>query len=209
VSNHCKQHGLMVSGLTFGPQKPSFRSIKVLGQGSFGKAVLVEEITTKVRCVVKQIALGKLSAKEQRETQQEACILSTLKFPNIVSYIDSYVRPTARGSFLYIVMEFADGGDLYTLIRSRRGSPLPEGTILDMFVQICLALKHIHDRKLIHRDLKTQNCFLTSSLIVKLGDFGVARVLRGTVQMAATKIGTPLTMVCNSPLLPRAIQQVS
>lgn len=76
---------------------PRFHSIKVLGEGSFGKAVLVEEIETGRRCVVKQIAMGKLSSREQQETQQEATLLSTLAHPNIVSYIDAYLKQTVKG----------------------------------------------------------------------------------------------------------------
>lgn len=58
-------------------------------------------------------------------------------------------------------------------------------------MQICLALKHIHDRKILHRDLKTQNIFLTLNNTVKLGDFGVARDLGHTLAKARTQIGTP------------------
>ena len=49
--------------------------------------------------------------------------------------------------------------------------------IIDWFVQTCLAVKHIHDRKILHRDIKSQNIFLTRHGIVKLGDFGIAKVL--------------------------------
>jgi len=56
---------------------------------------------------------------------------------------------------------------------------------------ICLALKHIHDRKIIHRDLKPGNIFLTTNDIVKLGDFGIAKVLDGTLEKAKTMVGTP------------------
>ena len=49
-------------------------------------------------------------------------------------------------------------------------------------MQICLALKHVSDRKILHRDLKTQNIFLTADNIVKLGDFGIARVLAHTAE---------------------------
>ena len=48
---------------------------------------------------------------------------------------------------------------------------------MNWFVQICLGLKHVHDRKILHRDIKTQNIFITKSGVVKLGDFGIARVL--------------------------------
>jgi NIMA (never in mitosis gene a)-related kinase len=66
-----------------------------------------------------------------------------------------------------------------------------EEQILSWFTQICLALKHIHDRKILHRDLKSQNIFLTKRDFVKLGDFGIARVLSNTKSNAKTIVGTP------------------
>lgn len=54
-----------------------------------------------------------------------------------------------------------------------------------------MALKYIHDRKILHRDLKTQNIFLTKKGDVKIGDFGIARVLQHTQDCANTAIGTP------------------
>ena len=62
---------------------------------------------------------------------------------------------------------------------------------MDWFVQIALALKHVHERKILHRDLKTQNIFLTSKGEVKMGDFGISRVLQDTYDCAQTAIGTP------------------
>lgn len=58
------------------------------------------------------------------------------------------------------------------------GTGFSERQILDWFVQISLAIKHIHDRKILHRDLKTQNVFLNIRNEVKIGDFGIARVLQ-------------------------------
>ena len=62
---------------------------------------------------------------------------------------------------------------------------------MDWFVQMALAIKHIHDRKILHRDLKTQNIFLTRSLDhVKIGDFGISKIL-STKSKAFTVVGTP------------------
>jgi len=63
--------------------------------------------------------------------------------------------------------------------------------VLDLFTQICLALKHVHDKKILHRDLKSQNLFLTKRGILKLGDFGIARILTNTISKAKTVVGTP------------------
>jgi len=60
--------------------------------------------------------------------------------------------------------------------------------VLDWFVQICLALKHVHDRKILHRDLKTQNIFLTAGNRIKLGDFGIARALEQYVQVSSSSL---------------------
>ena len=80
-------------------------------------------------------------------------------------------------------MDFADGGDLQGKIKGQKdmGGYLSEDTILNWFTQICLAMKHVHDRKILHRDLKAQNVFLMKNGIVKLGDFGIAKVLNATV----------------------------
>jgi NIMA (never in mitosis gene a)-related kinase len=137
--------------------------------------------------------------KERDEARKEVLVLAQMVHPNIVSY---------RGSFeehgnLYIVMDYCEGGlrvrhrtltttgDLFTKISNRKGVYFSEDEILDLFVQICLALKHVHDRKILHRDLKTQNIFLTKKDLVKLGDFGIARVLHSTHELARTAIGTP------------------
>jgi len=68
---------------------------------------------------------------------------------------------------------------------------LEEDEILSCFSQICLAIKHLHDRKILHRDLKSQNIFLTKSGIVKLGDFGISKVLSHTKENVQTIVGTP------------------
>ena len=74
---------------------------------------------------------------------------------------------------------------------SRKNQYFTESQILDWFTQICLAMKHVHDRKILHRDLKNQNIFLTKDNTIKLGDFGIARILSNTREKAKTMVGTP------------------
>ena len=75
-----------------------------------------------------------------------------------------------------------------TKIKSIKGKHFPESQILTWFVQICSALKNVHVNNIIHRDIKSQNIFLTKTNIVKLGDFGVSRE---TDEFAKTVVGTP------------------
>jgi NIMA (never in mitosis gene a)-related kinase len=109
---------------------------------------------------------------------REARILEALSHPNIVKFRESY---KTRSGKLHIVMEYADGGDLHKRIQAAKGTHFPEETILRWFTQLCLAIKYIHERRIIHRDLKAQNIFLTKDGIIKLGDFGIARELISTL----------------------------
>lgn len=165
-----------------------YKMIKVLGEGSFGKCYLVEAASDKSRCVIKQIDIKFMSADEKNETIREAMILKNLAHPNIIRFRDAY---TTKKQKLCIVMDFADGGDLQSKIKERNGRPFSEDQIIDWFVQMCLAIKHVHDRKILHRDLKSQNIFLTRTGRIKLGDFGIAKVLSNTVDNAKTMVGTP------------------
>ena len=90
-------------------------------------------------------------------------------------------------------MEYAECGDLSRAIANKRNSKglFDESQILDWFTQLCLAMKHVHDRKILHRDIKGQNIFITKANTLKLGDFGIARVLAKTQEKARTVVGTP------------------
>lgn len=96
--------------------------------------------------------INNMSEEERKETIKEARILEALKHPNIVRFREVY--KTKKGK-LCIVMDFAEGGDLANKIKEARGVYFKENMILDWFTQIALAIKHCHDRKIIHRDLKT------------------------------------------------------
>ncbi|XP_051026003.1 serine/threonine-protein kinase Nek1 [Acomys russatus] len=161
--------------------------LQKIGEGSFGKAVLVKSTEDSRHYVIKEINISRMSSKERQESRREVAVLANMKHPNIVQYKESFEE---NGS-LYIVMDYCEGGDLFKRINAQKGTLFHEDQILDWFVQICLALKHVHDRKILHRDIKSQNIFLTKDGTVQLGDFGIARVLNSTVELARTCIGTP------------------
>ncbi|XP_039548899.1 serine/threonine-protein kinase Nek1 isoform X2 [Pimephales promelas] len=164
-----------------------YERLKKIGEGSFGKAILVKSKTDGRQYVIKEIGISRMSNKERQESRKEVEVLANMSHPNIVQYKESF----EESGCLYIVMDYCEGGDLFKKINNQRGTLFPEEQIIDWLVQICLALKHVHDRKILHRDIKSQNIFLTKDGTVQLGDFGIARVLNSTVELARTCIGTP------------------
>ncbi|TRZ01824.1 hypothetical protein DNTS_026173 [Danionella cerebrum] len=150
------------------------------------------------RYVIKKLNLRASSRRERRAAEQEAQLLSQLKHPNIVMYRESWEGPDCQ---LYIVMGFCEGGDLYHRLKQQKGELLPERQVVEWFVQIAMALQgssvlpqYLHEKHILHRDLKTQNIFLTKTNIIKVGDLGIARVLENQNDMASTLIGTPYYM---------------
>jgi len=171
---------------------PMYKQIKLIGQGSFGKAYLAENTTDKTWVVIKSMDLQSRNDKEQKEAFLEAKILEKLQHPNIIKFIEVF-RSSKPFSSLHIVMDYAKGGDLQKIIKEQRNKQkyFREETIINWFTQICLAVKHVHDKKIIHRDLKSQNIFLTENGLIKLGDFGIAKCLTFTLEKANTMLGTP------------------
>ncbi|RXN25464.1 serine threonine- kinase Nek3 [Labeo rohita] len=160
--------------------------VKVIGKGSFGRALLVQPISEEQNYVMKEIRLPKIDSGI-RNSRREAVLLSRMKHPNIVAFRDSF----EDDGHLYIVMEFCSGGDLFQRIQQQKNVLFAEDMILKWFAQMCLGTKHIHDKRVLHRDLKAKNIFLTDSGTVKVGDFGSACSLNSAKAYAQTYVGTP------------------
>uniref|UniRef100_A0A8C7GTA7 non-specific serine/threonine protein kinase n=1 Tax=Oncorhynchus kisutch TaxID=8019 RepID=A0A8C7GTA7_ONCKI len=159
---------------------------KVIGEGSFGRALLVQSRINHENYVMKEILLPKTQSK-MANTRREAVLLSRMKHPSIVAFRDSF----EGDGHLYIVMEFCGGGDLLQRIQQQRNTLFSQETILKWFAQMCSGTIHIHDKRVLHRDLKSKNIFLTDDGTVKLGDFGSACVLNSAKAYAHTYVGTP------------------
>ncbi|KAG8341439.1 Protein kinase domain [Trypanosoma vivax] len=168
-----------------------YRKLKTIGKGSFGEAVLVRSREDGKRYVVKAIESAAMSPKEKRDVQNEIRILAAINHPNIIRYHEHF----EDGTIIFIVMEYADGGDLNTRIKEAKkrdpAAPFDPKLVMFWFLQICMALKYLHDNHILHRDLKSANIFLTAKNVVKLGDFGISTVLQNTLACARTVCGTP------------------
>ncbi|XP_035518072.1 serine/threonine-protein kinase Nek4 [Morone saxatilis] len=165
--------------------------IRVVGRGSYGEVNLVKHRADRKQYVIKKLNLTTSTKRERRAAEQEAQLLSELRHPNIVTYRESWEGDDCQ---LYIAMGFCEGGDLYHRLKQQKGELLPERQVVEWFVQIAMALQYLHERNILHRDLKTQNIFLTKTNIIKVGDLGIARVLENQNDMASTLIGTPYYM---------------
>ena len=170
----------------------NYKVIQSLGEGSFGKAFLCQKESDNSFCVIKQIIVQDMNQKEKDDVLNEANILSKLDHQNIIKFYDLFESKKPKHS-INIVTEYADGGDLSEKIKERKNknNNFSESEILDYFTQICLAIKHIHEKKIIHRDLKSGNIFLMKTGLVKLGDFGISKKFMKTMEKAKTMVGTP------------------
>uniref|UniRef100_A0A8C5J3U3 Serine/threonine-protein kinase Nek11 n=1 Tax=Junco hyemalis TaxID=40217 RepID=A0A8C5J3U3_JUNHY len=165
-----------------------------LGNGSFGSVYLVNDKKAKQGeelKVLKEISVGNLKPNETVEANLEAQLLSKLDHPAIVKFYASFVE---RDSFC-IITEYCEGGDLDFKIQEYRdsGKMFTQSQVIDWFIQLLLGVNYMHERRILHRDLKAKNIFLKDNLL-KIGDFGVSCLLMGSCDLATTFTGTPYYM---------------
>ena len=178
--------------LIFQPDQTSlsdFETIKKIGKGSFGSVYLVKRKKDSKIYALKSVILSNLSKNQQESSVNEVRILASVHHQNVISYKEAFWDDNT--SSLNIVMEFADDGDLYTKIKKMKEEKIffEEKTIWDYTIQIIQGLKSLHDKNIMHRDLKSENIFLTKKHKCKIGDMNVSKVLKEKLLM--TQTGTP------------------
>lgn len=166
-----------------------FELIDDIGKGSFGSVHKVKRIKDNQIYALKRVKLSKLNNKEKNNSINEIRLLASINHQNIISYKESFYDEITN--VLCIIMEYADNGDLEEKLNKKikLNEIFEEIEIWSVLIQLLKGLKELHDRKILHRDIKSANIFLNKDGYVKIGDLNVSKVYKESLKN--TQTGTP------------------
>jgi NIMA (never in mitosis gene a)-related kinase len=167
----------------------NFEKIGNLGKGSFAEVFLVRYKENDKMYAMKQISLGKIPISEQESALNEVRILASIQHPNIIDFKESFIDEKEKT--LNIIMEYASDKDILSKIKYYKlmSKHISENIIWEYLIQMIFGLKVLHDRKIIHRDLKSANVFLSGN-IIKIGDFNISKIIKNNM-LISSQTGTP------------------
>lgn len=170
------------------PQTSSefYRVGKVLGKGAFGKVSLALHKLSKKLVALKLLNKEILRNETSKEkVMQEVRILKRFRHPNVVKLYETFESE----KHIVLVMELCAGGDLLNYVRKRRR--LKEEYAKYIFKQIMEGIAHVHQKGVLHRDIKLDNILLDGKGVIKIGDFGVSRIITNINDKMTEQCGTP------------------
>lgn len=162
-----------------------YRRGNFLGEGGFARCFQMKDALGKI-FAAKTVAKALIkNEKTKTKLLLEIKIHKSLKHANIVNFVDCFEDDVN----VYILLEICPNQSLMELLKTRKRVSEPE--VRYFMVQIIGAVKYLHSRRVIHRDLKLGNIFFDPEMNLKIGDFGLASVLPSTDSRKYTICGTP------------------
>eukprot|EP00755_Sulcionema_specki_P020436 Sspe_Gene.71929::Locus_42761_Transcript_1_1_Confidence_1.000_Length_1440::g.71929::m.71929/K08857/NEK1_4_5; NIMA (never in mitosis gene a)-related kinase 1/4/5 len=148
----------------------ALRRLRTLSNGPIGTTVLVEGLADGRLYALKRVNIRGMTSRDRQQAVAEVRQLSSLRHPFILSCYGSF----EEGGHLNILADYA-GADLSTVVSS--GDALGETKVLEWVVQLALALEHSHRHHILHRDVRSSSIHTTTKSNLKLGDYGVHKIL--------------------------------
>ena len=152
-----------------------YEILKELGKGGYGRVIQVKSKPDNKYFAIKEIPIKQESNQKLKYVQNEFDILLEFNCDNIVKYYDS----DEDENNLYILMEYCDSSTLKDFLEKnvKNNSLIEENILKNIIKQICYVIKEIHDKKIIHRNLKPENIFINEKMEIKIGDFVISKKL--------------------------------
>ena len=168
----------------------NFEIICKLGSGGFSKVYKVKRKIDNKIYALKKVQMLNLSEKQKISSLNEVRVLASIKNKYVINYKEAFLDE--KDCTLCLVMEYADRGDLENKIKEQKQKSeyFREEDIWKIFINIVKGLKSLHDKGIIHRDIKSSNIFLFNDGIAKLGDLNICKIISNE-NLGHTQAGTP------------------